>query len=138
MHKYTSAQPYHPGSYQQYMVADTCPGDVLVHMYVWTVMAIPWSWCNLYTPCFWPSLDINLHGMQIQCYWIHLPIHIPWKNGCAVRNHSFHIWNVELLVKAVWKNPPQQVLTVPFQSGLTSLEQLSMVAVWLCTWICCS
>ena len=44
------------------MVADTCPGDVLVHMYVWTVMATPWSWCKLCTSCFWPSLDINLHG----------------------------------------------------------------------------
>ena len=35
--------------------------------------------------------DINVCGSQIQCYWIHLPTRIPWRNGSAVPNHSYHI-----------------------------------------------
>ena len=51
----------------------------------------------------------SVRGTKIRCYRILLPMHMPWENGCAVPNHSYHVGIVQLPLRGVCKNPPRQV-----------------------------
>ena len=66
------------------------------------VMTTPWVSVSVCPDCFKAFFfKCNLRWTQIHFFCIHLPMRMPWEDGCAAHNHTYHICRVELLFKLV-------------------------------------
>ena len=114
------------------MVADTCPGDVLVHMYVWTVMATPWSPSIVYTLLLaffghkftWHAdpilLDPSPHTHRVE-EWL-----------CSSQSQLSHLECGAATQSSLEKPTSESIgCAIPMRSHMSGAA--AMVAVWLCT-----